>query len=60
MHATLNVFTNKALAEPGVIISFFNRKHKSKKDKANIYASIMSSINSTIKEAYIHSHNVDT
>ena len=57
---TKKIFTNNDLAEPGAMLSFFNGKHKSKKERANIYTAIMASINSAIKEAYIHAHNVDT
>ena len=46
---TNNFFTHKALAKPQVMISYYNGKHKSKKEGENIYATIMKSIHSTIK-----------
>ena len=57
---TKNFFTHIALVEPKEMISYYSRKHDSKKDRANIYAAIMESIQSTIKTQYIHAHDIDT
>ena len=53
---TLNFFCNKIKAEPGEVTSYYYHKQDSKKERANIYAAIMASITSTVKEAYLYAN----
>jgi hypothetical protein len=53
---TLNLFSNKAKAEPGEVTCYYYRRQDSKKERANIYAAIMASITSTVKEAYLYAN----